>query len=123
MPPIAEAIAAAQAELSRSNHYTEPYSAPLRRLIAGQLSVPERLIHINAGSERALGAHTFYSEAYFFLADFAPHDAAVLARRLAEQKILIKPLNDPRLGPGYMRVTAALPEDNARFVEAPQKLL
>lgn len=35
----------------------------------------------------------------------------------------MKPLNDERLGPGYMRVTTTLPEDNARFVAALRKLL
>lgn len=54
LPPIDAAIAAAQAEAPRGNYYTEPYSAPLRRLIAEQLKVPERLIHINAGSELIL---------------------------------------------------------------------
>jgi len=54
LPPIEEAVAAAQAELPRSNYYTEPYSAPLRRLVSAQLGVPERLIHINAGSELIL---------------------------------------------------------------------
>jgi histidinol-phosphate aminotransferase len=65
-----------------------------------------------------LGVRTFPSETYFFLADVTPHDATVVAGRLRERKILIKPLNDPRLGPGYMRVTTALPEDNRRFLEA-----
>ena len=310
LPPIAAAIAAAQAEVPRSNYYTEPYSAPLRRQIAQQLWVPERLIHINAGSElilrqlfqrfgqqvhlltptyalfpeiashytetqllpendfafdlsqlaipagttlvvivnpnnpnggtfdmaplpqllrrypdtrflvdeafiglagqsvaqlvpanpnllvtrtfskahslagfrvgyavlpqaiaddlnqhndayplarpseaaaiatlqhedeihernrllrkwtgvlvaqlRLLGVRTYPTETYFFLADFAPHDAAALAAQLKAQNILVKPLNDPRLGPGYMRVTTALPEDNARFVAALKALL
>jgi histidinol-phosphate aminotransferase len=50
LPPLEEAIAAAQEELARSNYYTEAYSAPLRRLLSEQLSVAERLIHINAGS-------------------------------------------------------------------------
>lgn len=54
LPPIDEAIAAAQAEAPRGNYYTEPYSAPLRQLIAERLEVPERLIHINAGSELIL---------------------------------------------------------------------
>ncbi len=54
LPPIDAAIAAAQAEVPRSNYYTEPYSAPLRRLLAQQLGVPEPLIHINAGSELIL---------------------------------------------------------------------
>jgi histidinol-phosphate/aromatic aminotransferase/cobyric acid decarboxylase-like protein len=53
------------------NYYTEPYSAPLRQLIA---------------------------------------------ERLRAQRILVKPLGDRRLGPGFMRVTTAQPEDNRRFV-------
>ncbi len=305
LPPIDEAIAAAQAELPRSNYYTEPYSEPLRQLIASQLGVPERLIHINAGSElilrqifqrlgqqvhlltptymlfpeiaqsytetrllpetgfafdlarldipegttlmvivnpnnpnggsfdmaplpgllerhpktfflvdeafigmagesvaswvpryanllvtrtlskahslagfrvgyailpepladdlnahndayplarvsqaaalatlrhedriqqravtlRAwaaelaqaldrLGLKTFPSQTYFFLADFAPLDASAIAEYLKAQGILIKPLNDPQLGPGFMRVTTALPADNVRFLAA-----
>jgi histidinol-phosphate aminotransferase len=310
LPPIEEAIAAARAEVPRGNFYTEPFSAPLRRLIAEQLDVPERLIHINAGSElilrqifdrfgqqvhlltptyalfpviarrytetplgpeknfaydlselqiprdttlavivnpnnpnggtfdvsalpsllrrhsdtrflvdeafiglagrsvvqwvpdypnllvtrtlskahslagfrvgyavlpepiaddlnnrndayplarpseaaaiatlqhedkiraraaelrvwtqklaaelRAFGVRTYPSETYFFLADFAPHDAGAVAARLKERNILVKPLNDKRLGAGYMRVTTALPEDNARFIAAVRELL
>lgn len=310
LPPIDEAIAAAQTEVARSNYYTEPYSAPLRQLISQQIGVPERLIHINAGSElilrqlfdrfgqkvhlltptyvlfpeiarrhteqrllpemdfafdlrelvipdgttlvvivnpnnpnggifdmaplpdllrrhpqtrflvdeafiglagqsvahlvpefpnllvtrtlskahslagfrvgygifpeaiaddlnshndayplarpsqaaaiatlqcenqiharaaqlqawtealaaelRALGVRTYPTHTYFFLADFAPHDAADLAERLRSLDILIKPLNDAALGPGYMRVTTALPEDNRRFVDTLRELL
>ncbi|MDP2783417.1 MAG: histidinol-phosphate transaminase [Sulfurimicrobium sp.] len=310
LPPIDEAIAAAQAEVPHSNYYTEPYSAPLRQLIAAQLGVPERLIHINAGSElilrqifqrlgrqvhlltptyalfpeiaqswtetrlppeagfafdlarleipqgttlavivnpnnpnggsfdmaplpgllvrhpqtfflvdeafigmagesvaswvprypnlivtrtlskahslagfrvgyailppdladdlnahndayplarasqaaalatlrhedkiharaatlrawaaelagelERLGVKTFPSQTYFFLADFAPRDATVIAAGLKARGILIKPLNDPRLGPGFMRVTTALPEDNARFLAALREVL
>jgi len=76
-----------------------------------------------AAQLEALGARTYPTETYFFLADFAPHDAAELAERLRERKILVKPLNDARLGPGYMRVTTALPEDNARFVAALKEML
>ena len=310
LPPIDEAIAAAQAEAPNSNYYTEPYSAPLRRLISEQLGVPERLIHINAGSElilrqlfdrfgqrvhlltptyvlfpeiagtytetrllpeqnfafdlseltvpdgttlavivnpnnpnggifdmtplpkllqrypetyflvdeafiglagesvahlvpeysnllitrtlskahslagfrvgygifpetiaddlnshndayplarpsqaaaiatlrhedtirtralrlhgwtedlaaqlRTLGVCTYPTQTYFFLADFAPHDATEIADRLRNRDILIKPLNDPALGPGYMRITTALPDDNRRFVDALRELL
>jgi len=310
LPPIEEAIAAAQAEAPHSNFYTEPYSAPLRRLISEQIGVPERLIHINAGSElilrqlfdrfgqqvhlltptyvlfpeiaqrytetrlppekyfsfdlselaipqgttlavivnpnnpnggifdmaplpellrrhpemrflvdeafiglagqsvahlvpehpnllvtrtlskahslagfrigygifpeaiaddlnshndayplarpsqaaaiatlqhedqiharaaqlhawtdelaaqlHALGVRTYPTETYFFLADFAPHNAAEIADQLRSRDILIKPLNDPALGPGYMRVTTALPEDNRRFVDALREIL
>ncbi len=34
LPPLDEAIAAAQVEVPRSNYYTEPFSAPLRQFIA-----------------------------------------------------------------------------------------
>jgi histidinol-phosphate aminotransferase len=310
LPPIEEAIAAAQAEVPRGNYYTEPYSAPLRRLISEKLGVPERLIHINAGSElilrqlfdrfgqqvhlltptyvlfpeiarrytetrllpandfafdlaelaipqgttlavivnpnnpnggifgmaplpdllrrhpktyflvdeafigmagesvahlvpehanllvtrtlskahslagfrvgyailpeaigddlnthndayplarpsqaaaiatllhedkiiartvqlrawagelakqlRTLGVRTYPTETYFFLADFAPHDAAQLAEALVAKGILVKPLGDPILGKGFMRVTTSLPGDNARFIETLRALL
>jgi histidinol-phosphate aminotransferase len=310
LPPIDEAIAAAQAEAAHSNYYTEPYSAPLRQLLSEQLHVPERLIHINAGSElilrqlfdrfgrqvhlltptyvlfpeiaqryteqrllpekdfafdlgelvipegttlvvivnpnnpnggifdmaplpgllrrhpqtrflvdeafiglagqsvahlvpehpnllvtrtlskahslagfrvgygifpeviaddlnghndayplarpsqaaaiatlrhedqiharaaqlhtwtealaaelRALGVRTYPTHTYFFLADLAPHNAVEIADALRKQDILIKPLNDPALGPGFMRITTALPEDNRRFVDVLQELL
>ncbi|MGD8421922.1 MAG: aminotransferase class I/II-fold pyridoxal phosphate-dependent enzyme, partial [Gammaproteobacteria bacterium] len=54
LPPIKEAIAAAQSEASRSNYYTEAFSGPLRRFIAESTGIPERLLHINAGSELIL---------------------------------------------------------------------
>jgi histidinol-phosphate aminotransferase len=76
-----------------------------------------------AAELRSLGVRTFPTETYFFLADFAPHDAGVLAERLKERGILIKPLKDPQLGPGFMRITTALPEDNVRFVSAIKELL
>ncbi len=310
LPPIEEAIAAAQAEVPHGNYYTEPYSAPLRRLISEQIGVPERLIHINAGSElilrqlfdrfgqqvhlltptymlfpeiarrytetrmlpendfafdlaelaipqgttlavivnpnnpnggifdmtplpdllrrhpktfflvdeafiglggesvahlvpehanllvtrtlskahslagfrvgyailpeaiaddlnghndayplarpsqaaaiatlrhedkvsaravqlrawagelakqlQTLDVRTYPTETYFFLADFAPHDAAQLAEALAAKGILVKPLGDPKLGKGFMRVTTSLPEDNARFIDTLRALL
>jgi histidinol-phosphate aminotransferase len=76
-----------------------------------------------AAQLRLLGVRTYPTQTYFFLADFAPHDAAALAAHLKERNILVKPLNDKRLGAGYMRVTTALPEDNARFVVALRELL
>jgi histidinol-phosphate aminotransferase len=76
-----------------------------------------------AAQLRLLGVRTYPTRTYFFLADFAPHDAAALAAHLKERNILVKPLNDKRLGAGYMRVTTALPEDNARFVVALRELL
>jgi histidinol-phosphate aminotransferase len=76
-----------------------------------------------AAELRTLGIRTYPTETYFFLADFAPHDAAHLAEALKARGILIKPLNDPALGPTYMRITTALPEDNRRFVDALRELL
>jgi histidinol-phosphate aminotransferase len=49
--------------------------------------------------------------------------AAVAAEALRARNILIKPLNDQRLGPGCVRVTTALPADNARFVDVLTGLL
>lgn len=37
--PIEEAVAAAQAEVPRSNYYAEPYSEPLRRFIAESVDI------------------------------------------------------------------------------------
>jgi histidinol-phosphate aminotransferase len=76
-----------------------------------------------ASELESLGVRTFPSESYFFLADFSPHDASHLASLLRERDILIKPLNDERLGPGYMRVTTALPVDNEHFVTALREVL
>lgn len=76
-----------------------------------------------AAALRALGVRTWPSATYFFLADFAPRDAGELAARLKERDILIKPLDDPHLGPGVMRVTTALPADNERVVDALRTLL
>ncbi|HEX6208971.1 MAG TPA: histidinol-phosphate transaminase [Actinomycetota bacterium] len=71
-----------------------------------------------AASLRGMGIRTFPTSAYFFLADLSPYDAHEVAERLEERGILIKPLDDPRLGPGYMRVTTARPEDDERFGSA-----
>lgn len=76
-----------------------------------------------AATLQGMGIQTFPTKAYFFLADFSPHDAREVATRLEERGILIKPLEDPRLGPGYMRVTTARPEDNGRFVGALREVL
>jgi histidinol-phosphate aminotransferase len=70
-----------------------------------------------------MGVKTFASETYFFLADFAPFNAQDIAGGLKERGVLIKPLNDDRLGPGFMRVTTALPDDNARFLERLREVL
>jgi hypothetical protein len=71
----------------------------------------------------ALGHDVDTLRGAFFLADFAPHDAAGLAKQLFVRNILVKPMNNAALGPGFMRVTTALPEDNKRFVDALRELL
>jgi histidinol-phosphate aminotransferase len=76
-----------------------------------------------AAQLRALGIRTFPTQTYFFLADFAPHDAGALAARLAERGILVRPLGDGHLGLGFMRVTTALPPDNTRFLATLRELL
>ncbi|HUW37282.1 MAG TPA: histidinol-phosphate transaminase [Rhodocyclaceae bacterium] len=76
-----------------------------------------------SGELRILGMRTYPTRTYFFLADFAPHNAAGIADRLRSRNILVKPLNDPALGPGYMRITTALPDDNRRFIEALREVL
>jgi histidinol-phosphate aminotransferase len=72
---------------------------------------------------RALGIRTFPTETYFFLADFAPRVASEIAAGLRDRNILVKPFENARLGPGYMRITTALPEENTRFVSALRELL
>jgi histidinol-phosphate aminotransferase len=66
----------------------------------------------------SLGVRTYPTETYFFLADFAPVDAAVLADALTARGILAKPLGDPRLGAGLMRVTTATPDENEIVLHA-----
>jgi histidinol-phosphate aminotransferase len=76
-----------------------------------------------AATLRTLGVKTYPTHTYFFLADLAPHNATEIAEQLRKLDILIKPLNDPALGPGFMRITTALRDDNRRFVEALRALL
>lgn len=76
-----------------------------------------------AAQLRSLGVRTYPTETYFFLADFAPHDARQLTEALKKEGILIKPLNDPLLGSGFMRITTALPEENVRFIGVLKELL
>ncbi len=76
-----------------------------------------------AAQLRGLGVRTFPTQTYFFLADFAPRDAAAIAAALAARGILVKPMVDPPLGPTYMRITTARPEDNGRFVRALKEVL
>ncbi len=55
-----------------------------------------------------------------------PIDEATTAARIEAARgrgILVKPLNDPALNPGYLRITPALPEDNRRFVDTRREML
>lgn len=103
--------AAAIATLQRSHEIAA--RATLLRGWAGDL----------ATGLRRLGVRTFPSETYFFLADFAPHDAHEIVAELSAQGVLLKPLDDPRLGHGMIRVTTALPEDNARVLGLLEQIL
>jgi histidinol-phosphate aminotransferase len=76
-----------------------------------------------AAQVRGLGVRAFPTQTYFFLADFAPHDAAAIAASLERREILVKPMVDPALGPTYMRITTARPEDNGHFVHALKEIL
>jgi histidinol-phosphate aminotransferase len=106
-----------------------PSQAAALATLRHEEKIRERIVTLRAWTDelardlRGLGVRTYATETYFFLADFAPHDAMRLAERLREQQILVKPLGDRRLGPGFMRVTTAQPEDNRRFVQALRGLL
>lgn len=76
-----------------------------------------------AANLRTMGVRTYPTATYFFLADFSPHDAGQLAVALQARGILIKPLSDPELGNGFMRITTALPEENVCFLAVIKELL
>ena len=76
-----------------------------------------------AADLEGLGVRTFPTETYFFLADFTPRSAADIAVKLRERDILVKPLDNDRLGSGFMRVTTARPGDNERVVAALAEVL
>ena len=70
-----------------------------------------------------IGVKTYPTETYFFLANFAPHDAFTIAQLLADKGFLVKPLNDLTLGEGYIRITTSTPENNSLFVSALRAIL
>lgn len=108
---------------------TRPSQAAALATLLHEDRIDERIRQLRAWTEdlaagvRELGVRTFATRTYFFLADFAPLSSVRLADLLRERSILIKPLPDPRLGPGFMRVTTALPEENARFLQSLRELL
>jgi histidinol-phosphate aminotransferase len=119
-------------DLNRSND-AYPLARPSQAVALATLQhedrIEERVVKLRAWTEelaaelRTHGVRTFPTETYFFLADFAPHDAGEVAEKLRQRGIYIKPLKDPVLGAGFMRVTTALPEDNARVIAALRELL
>jgi histidinol-phosphate/aromatic aminotransferase/cobyric acid decarboxylase-like protein len=52
-----------------------------------------------------------------------PRLAEVVAATLTGAGILVKPLGDTELGPGYMRGTTATPTENRRTAEALREIL
>jgi histidinol-phosphate aminotransferase len=109
--PLARPSEAAAVATLQNQHRIRERAASLRRWT-------EAL----AADLRTLGVRTYPTETYFFLADFSPLDAGRLAAGLKERGILVKALNDVRLGPGFMRITTALPDDNNRFLSAIEEL-
>jgi len=110
-------------------HLARPSQAAALATLQHEEKIRERLAQLRvwtaelARELRALGVRTFPTETYFFLADFAPHDATTLAEQLRAGGILIKPLNDPHLGHGFMRVTTARPKENRQVVKRLQEIL
>jgi histidinol-phosphate aminotransferase len=115
------------------NNDAYPLSRPSQAAAIATLARPDR-IRERAGrlrdwtedlaeQVRALGVRVFPSQTYFFLADFAPRDAATIARELGARGILVRPLGDRVLGCGFMRLTTARPEDNRRFLHELREVL
>jgi histidinol-phosphate aminotransferase len=106
-----------------------PSQAAAIATLHNEWKIGERVVNLKRWTEelaeqiRALGVRTYPTATYFFLADFAPHDASILARRLEMQNILVRPLKDPLLGSGYMRLTTALPDENTKVVRALMDIL
>ncbi len=68
------------------------------------------------------GIRTYPTETYFFLADFAPHNAEKIAKDLSEKGFMVKALKNKVLGDGFMRITTSTPENNSRFIKALKEL-
>jgi len=126
---LPEAVAA---DLNASNDaypLARPSQAAAIATLENEAEIVDRVERLRSWTEqlaadlRSLGVRTFPTETYFFLADFSPHDAGEVAAGLREQDVYVKPLDDDRLGPGYMRVTTARPAENERVVEALDELL
>lgn len=115
------------ADLNASNDaypLARPSQAAAIATLRNEDAIRDRVVRLRswarelAAGLRDLGVHTYPSETYFFLADFTPHDATAVAAHLRENDIHVKPLDDDRLGPGYMRVTTGHPDENDRVLDA-----
>jgi histidinol-phosphate aminotransferase len=69
-----------------------------------------------------LGVKTYPTETYFFLADISPYTGKQIADTLAAHQILVKPLDVPHLGEGFIRITTAVPDDNVKVLAALRQL-
>lgn len=118
--PLAEELNAGNDAYSPAR----PSQAAVIATVEHEEKIRERIERLRSWTERlaedlrSLGVRTFPTGTYFFLADFSPHDASDVAAQLRERQIFVKPLDDERLGDGYMRVTTTRPEDNERVIEA-----
>ncbi len=123
LPPIDKAIAAALSKAHSLAGFRVGYGI-FPEAMADDLNSRNDAYPLARPSQAAaLGVRTYLTRTYFFLADFSPHNATFIAEQLRHRDIFIKPLNDPELGPGYMRITTALSEDNRRFVAMMREVL
>jgi histidinol-phosphate aminotransferase len=120
------------ADLNASNDaypLSRPGQAAALATLRNEATVRERVETLTGWADdlaaelEALGVRTFPTETYFFLADFTPHAAGDVADGLRERGVYVKPLDDDRLGPGYVRVTTALPAENERVLAALEDVL
>ncbi|RLM53923.1 histidinol-phosphate aminotransferase family protein [Halobellus sp. Atlit-31R] len=120
------------ADLNASNDaypLARPSQAAALATLEHEAKIRERIGRLRSWTDqlaaelRSLGVTTFPTETYFFLADVSPHDASAVAASLRERGIHVRPLDDDRLGPGYLRLTTARPADNERVVDAFREIL
>jgi len=120
------------ADLNASNDaypLARPSQAAAVATLRHEAEIEDRIERLRSWTERlaeglrSLGVETFPTETYFFLADFAPHDAEDVAAGLRARDVHVKPLDDDRLGPGFVRMTTARPADNERVLDALEGIL
>ncbi|WP_049986141.1 hypothetical protein [Halobellus rufus] len=78
------------------------------REVEESAEIRERLARLHswtaelAESLRSCGVETYPTETYFFLADVSPHDAGEVARSPRDRDVYVEPMDDERLGDGYL---------------------